>query len=124
MRFIPTKIHGFLDYSVGLLLIAAPWLFHFNHGGAETSVPVFLGIAAIIYSLFTNYELGIIRRLSMRMHLTMDLLSGVLLALSPWIFGFHDYVYLPHVVLGILEIGASLLTKTQPQGSMHKTAAL
>lgn len=29
MRFIPTKIHGVLDYIAGLALIAAPWLFGF-----------------------------------------------------------------------------------------------
>jgi len=34
MRFIPTKVHGILDYVVGVALIAAPWLFGFaNVGG-------------------------------------------------------------------------------------------
>lgn len=36
MRFIPTRTHGLLDYVVGLLLIAAPWVFNFAQGGAET----------------------------------------------------------------------------------------
>jgi hypothetical protein len=36
MRFIPTRIHGMMDYAMGLLLIAAPWLFGFARGGAET----------------------------------------------------------------------------------------
>jgi hypothetical protein len=121
MRFIPTKIHGYLDYIVGLLLIAAPWLFDFARGGAETWVPVILGAGAILYSLFTDYELGISRRLPMPTHLTLDLLSGVLLAASPWIFGFADYVYLPHLILGILEIGASLMTKRQPEDLKHAT---
>jgi hypothetical protein len=47
MRFIPTRIHGIMDYAMGLLLIAAPWIFRFNRGGAETWVPVILGIGAI-----------------------------------------------------------------------------
>lgn len=34
-----------------------------------------------------------------------------LLAASPWIFGFSDRVYLPHVVFGLLEIGAGLMTR-------------
>jgi hypothetical protein len=129
MRFIPTKIHGYLDYMMGLLLIAAPWLFDFARGGAETWVPVILGASAILYSLFTDYELGVSRRLSMPTHLTLDLLSGVLLAASPWIFGFADYVYLPHLILGILEIGASLMTRRQPEGrgtttGHHRTATI
>lgn len=114
MRFIPTKVHGVLDYLVGILLIAAPWIFDFNRGGAETWVPVVLGVGALVYSVMTDYELGLTRTLSMRTHLTLDLMSGILLAASPWIFGFADYVYMPHLILGILEIGVSLMTKREP----------
>ena len=116
MRFIPTKIHGYLDYLMGLLLIAAPWLLDFARGGAETWVPVVLGAGVILYSLLTDYELGALRRLSMPTHLTLDLLGGIFLAASPWIFGFADYVYLPHLIFGIMEIGVSLMTKRQPEG--------
>ena len=114
MRFIPTRVHGLLDYLVGLLLIAAPWVFNFARGGAETWVPVALGVGALVYSVFTDYELGVIKRLPMRAHLTLDLLSGLLLAASPWLFGFSEFVWVPHVVLGVLEVGASLVTKTTP----------
>jgi hypothetical protein len=114
MRFIPTKTHGYLDYIVGLFLIAAPWLLDFNRGGAETWVPVALGAGALVYSLITDYEMGASRVISMRTHLMLDIMSGIFLAASPWIFGFADYVYLPHLILGIFEIGAGLMTKTQP----------
>lgn len=122
MRFIPTKVHGALDYLVGLLLIASPWIFDFAYGGAETWIPVALGAAAIVYSLFTDYEWGLSRKLSMPAHLTLDLLSGVLLAASPWLFGFADTVYKPHLILGILEIGASLLSSKHP--STRRTGRL
>lgn len=114
MRFIPTKVHGYLDYMMGVLLIAASWLFDFAKGGAETWIPVALGAGAIIYSLITDYELGVTNGISMRTHLMLDLMSGILLAVSPWLFGFADYVYGPHVILGLLEIGAALMTKRQP----------
>lgn len=51
------------------------------------------------------------------MHLLFDLLSGILLAASPWLFGFADQVYLPHLIIGMLEIGAALMTKTGPAHS-------
>ena len=114
MRFIPTKVHGVMDYLMGILLIASPWLLEFNRGGMETWIPVILGVGVIVYSVMTDYELGFTRTLSMPTHLTLDLVSGILLAASPWIFGFADYVYMPHVVLGIIEIGASLMTKKVP----------
>ena len=114
MRFLPTRVHGVLDYIVGVLLIGSPWLFDFARGGAETWVPVVWGAGAILYSMLTDYELGLSKNISMSTHLTLDLLSGILLAVSPWLFGFADFVYLPHVLLGILEIGAALVTVKTP----------
>jgi hypothetical protein len=115
MRFIPTRIHGYLDYLVGLLLIGAPWLFGFDRGGPETWIPVALGAAAIIYSLFTDYELGAVRKISMPIHLTLDVTSGLVLALSPWIFNFSGNVAVPHLAFGLLEIAAGLLTEARVQ---------
>ena len=114
MRFLSTKVHGVLDYLVGVLLITVPWLLGFARGGAETWVPLVLGAATIIYSLMTDYEYSISRKLSMRTHLALDMCSGILLAASPWIFSFNDYVYLPHLIVGLLEVGAALMTQTVP----------
>lgn len=114
MRFISTKTHGVLDYLVGIILIVSPWIFNFANGGAEMWIPIILGAGALLYSLMTDYELGVFKTLSMKTHLNIDLASGILLAVSPWLFGFSDRVTTPHVILGILEIGASLMTKTTP----------
>jgi hypothetical protein len=117
MRFLSTKVHGVLDYLMGVLLIVSPWVLNFHRGGAETWIPVVLGAGAIVYSLLTDYELGAFKTLSMPAHLTLDLLSGIFLAVSPWLFNFDEYVYLPHLILGIAEIGASLVTKKTPYQS-------
>jgi hypothetical protein len=111
MKMLSTKVHGVIDYLMGIVLIAAPWLLDFNRGGAETWVPVVLGAGVILYSLFTNYELSISKVIPMRTHLTLDVISGILLAASPWIFGFSEYVYLPHLIFGLLEIGAGVMTE-------------
>jgi hypothetical protein len=110
MRFIPTSIHGIIDFVVGALLIAAPWLFGFDRGGAETWIPVILGVSAIGYSLCTQYEYGVYPVISMPTHLTLDAGSGILLAASPWLFGFADYVWAPHLIVGLFEIGAAATT--------------
>ena len=67
-----------------------------------------------MYSVMTDYELGLIPTLSMRTHLKLDLASGILLAASPWIFGFVRYVYLPHLLFGLFEIAVSLTTEKDP----------
>jgi hypothetical protein len=110
MRIIPTKVHGILDYLVGLILIIVPWLLGFGGQNVATYVPVALGIVAFLYSIMTNYEWGAVKIISMPMHLTLDLVSGILLAASPWLFGFSKYIYLPHLLLGALEIVVSLMT--------------
>ena len=117
MKIISTKTHGILDYLMGVLLIASPWIFGFANGGAEQWIPIILGAGALLYSMMTDYELGVFKTLSMKTHLNIDLMSGIFLAASPWIFGFSDRVSTPHLILGLLEIGASLMTRTTPYES-------
>jgi hypothetical protein len=83
-------------------------------GGTETWLPVVLGAGAILYSLFTDYEAGMVKSLGMPAHLGLDGLGGALLAVSPWLFGFSDLVEWPHLLLGLFEIGAALMTRTRP----------
>ena len=121
MKVISTKVHGVLDYLVGIILIAAPWLLNFYRGGAESWVPIILSIGTVLYSLFTNYEYSMSKVIPMRVHLTLDVISGIFLALSPWLFNFDEFVYLPHVIIGILEIGAGLMTETAPKAAGYRT---
>lgn len=114
MRFINTRVHGMMDYLMGVLLIISPWLFGFANGGAAQWVPIILGLGALLYSLMTDYELGLLKIISMKAHLMIDLVAGIFLAASPWLFGFADEVYLPHLILGIAEIGASVMTEQHP----------
>lgn len=112
---ISTRTHGMMDYIVGIVLMIAPWLLQFARGGAETWIPVILGAGIILYSLLTNYELGVARLIPMRTHLWLDGVLGAFLALSPWLFGFAEWVYLPHLIVGLLELGAALMTETVPR---------
>jgi hypothetical protein len=114
MRFIPTRLHGVIDYPTGLLIAASPWLFNFAYGGVAQWLPVFLGLGIMLMSLVTDYETSLTRVVPMPLHLAVDGLGGALLAASPWLFGFADRTYLPHLVLGLAEIGAALMTQTRP----------
>lgn len=116
MNIISTRTHGMLDYGVGLLLLVAPYLFGFANGGAAQWVPMILGLGAIAYSALTRYELGVVKLIPMPVHLALDAASGVFLAASPFLFGFSDQVWVPHVLFGLLEIGASVMTRSTPNG--------
>jgi hypothetical protein len=114
MRFIPTRFHAPLDYVVGAVLIAAPWIFRFSDVGAATAVSIVLGAGLILYSLVTNYELGVWKLAPMAVHNLIDIVAGALLATSPWLFGFGDEgasTWLPFVVIGVAAVFLGLTTK-------------
>jgi hypothetical protein len=119
MRIISRKIHAVMDYIVGILLIAAPWIFGFSDIPAAKWTAIVVGVLLLLMSAVTDYEGGGVKMLPMRIHLIMDVIAGVFLAASPWLFHFSDDVYLPHLIVGILEIGAGLMTE---RSSQAKTA--
>jgi hypothetical protein len=113
MKIIDTKTHGYMDYIMGIFLLASPSLFSLNVNAIESTVFYIIGVTAIIYSLLTNYELGFLKIIPMKGHLALDIFSGIFLAASPWLLGFAEIVYMPHLVLGIIEIGAALFTTSK-----------
>jgi hypothetical protein len=119
-RLIPTKVHAVLDYAVGILLIASPWIFGFSdESTAATWIAVVAGLAMIGLSAMTDYEGGVLARaIPMRTHLVTDAVLGIFLAVSPWLFGFADEgtnAWLPFVAIGLGEIGAATMTDPDPE---------
>jgi hypothetical protein len=114
-QVIPTRVHGMIDYATGVLLLAAPYLFGFADGSAAQWVPMILGIATVGASLMTRYELGVYGLIPMPIHLMLDAGTAVFLIASPWLFGFADRIYWPHVMVGVFELVIGALSRTQPQ---------
>ena len=110
MALISSKTHGVLDFTVGIALIIIPLIPEDTTGLPEVWTAVVLGAFTCLYSVCTNYELGRFKLLSMRTHLALDVLSGILLAASPWLFNFYERIYLPYVLVGIMEIVVVLLS--------------
>lgn len=119
---LPTRVHGILDYLLGALLIASPWLLGFADNEAARWVPVGLGAGVLLYSAFTDYEMGAVRKIQMPLHLLLDALGGVLLAVSPWMLGFDDRVWMPHVILGAVQVLAAAITNTVPGYERRRAA--
>jgi threonine/homoserine efflux transporter RhtA len=110
---INTRVHGMLDYLVGVLLIAAPWILQFDDDRNATLPPVILGAGIILYSLLTDYEYGAVHLIPMSLHLALDAIGGIALALTPWVFDFSDDIWWPHVAVGVLELIVVALTQTR-----------
>jgi hypothetical protein len=111
---IPTKTHAALDYLMGPILIVAPWLFGFSADVTATSLALIFGLAVLGMALFTNFELGVVGVLPVREHLGIDVIAGIFLAASPWLFGFASLIFWPHLVAGAMLLMLGLLTNRIP----------
>lgn len=114
MLAMPTRIHGMFDYTAGALAIASPWLFGFSAETRPMAVAVGAGILVIVYALLTDYEMGAARSLQIPVHLWLDGILGLLLAISPWLFGFDQTVWIPHLLLGLVLIFLAVFSQTIP----------
>lgn len=111
MKRICSLTHGIVDYVIGLLLIIAPFLVGFSDNESASYTAWIVGAGIILYSLATDYELGVAKLIPYRIHLGIDCTAGVFLAASPWLLGFSDRIAWPHVAFGILEVGIALVTR-------------
>lgn len=125
MRFIPTKVHGVLDYVVAIALIFAPLIFGFSSsGGAAVVIPIVLGIGLFVYSMFTQYELGLVKLIKMPVHLVFDVVASLFLIASPFLFGFINEApnaWLPHISVGVAVILVVIFSQPQPATSVTRS---
>jgi len=121
IRFLPTAVHGVFDYAGAIGLVASPLIFGFaDVGGIAVFLPIVLGAGLLIYSLLTDYELGIpvVKFIPMSVHLSVDFVASAFLAVAPFLFGYKNLglnVWLPQVIAGISVILLVLVSKTDPQ---------
>lgn len=122
IRFITQKIHAFLDYPVALSLMVMPFVLGL---GASNPIAFWLsfatGVAALILTLLTDHETGVIRVLPYSAHLAVDFAVGVTFAIAPFLFGFTgiDLVYYLANAAAVLTV----VSLHQPQQSFAPASA-
>lgn len=127
MRFIPTRMHAILDYIVGVILVVLPYAVGAADRGPVEWGTTALGFGLIVYSLFTNYELGAIRLIPLKVHLLLDAIGGAVLVALGILFAATPAALISVVLIGIIEIGTAILTQTvtsEGPGALTPTARL
>lgn len=113
--FISTKLHSLFDYAGGIIIPASPWLFGFYQvGGAALFIPLVFGALQLIMVIFTKHEGGFIKVFPLQLHLLLDMIVGFLLIVSPFLYKFYPFVFLPHLILGMLVFGSAIFTRHSP----------
>lgn len=121
MKFLSPKVHTIIGFIVGIALLLAPNLFGFSDvGGAAVMVPRLIGAIVVLSELTVKGSFSGMGIIPMKLHIMSDVLMGLVLAASPWLFGFADEeanAWLPHLVVGIAMVGYALATRTDENSS-------
>jgi len=93
-RFVPKRLHGYLDFlTVGLLLVG-PEVFRVRNAPPSTEPVRAFALTIATLSFLTDYgpknnalEFGGPRMLSMRTHVKVDAAGAAVVALAPFVTG-------------------------------------
>lgn len=90
IRFVTQKMHAMLDYPVAIGLMVMPFLLRLGQSnGLALWLSVGTGVAALLLTLLTKHETGVVRVLPYSVHLAVDFAVGIMFVVAPIAFGFN-----------------------------------
>ncbi len=86
---IPRFVHGILEYALGVLFIAAPFIFDFD-SGAATGMSVAIGVLILILAAVTEGPVSLVNQLPVLLHVAVLYLLAIFMVAAPFLLGFSD----------------------------------
>ena len=113
---VPVVVHGAFEYVVGVLFIAAPFLFGFSSSAAPTAAALVVGLLLLAFTATSALPTGLVRSVSLGVHVTVDLVLAVLLVALPFLLGFTDEAAPTalFIVVGVLHLLMTIATRFSP----------
>ena len=107
---ISRKTHGLIDYMAAGMLFALPRAAGWPRRFRDLLTAAALGTLG--YSLLTRYELGLVRVLPFRQHLSLDFAQAVTLLAAPLLtFRMRPDIRRAFLGLGLFELVVTVLTE-------------
>ena len=123
-KIISSRTHTYIGWIVGIALVAAPWIFQFDEVEPAKWSAIGVGLFILVNEALTTSPASLLKIVPMRLHIMLDVVTGIFLLATPFIFGFVDEdanAWVPHIVVGLLVAGYALVTDTsdavQPAGT-------
>ena len=114
MKFVTKKIHALIDYPVALALIILPFVLGLGETNAiALYASVITGVAALILTLVTDHQTGVVKLISYELHLTVDFLVGLGFVLLPFILDFHGLDFAYYLANGVAVLTVVGLHKSE-----------
>lgn len=123
IRFLTPALHGILDYAAAAGLIVLPFVLNL---GATSPLALWLsvagGVGLIVYSLATDYAFGVLRVLSFRAHLALDLAAAAAFVAAPFVFGWTGLTMAYYLVMAAGVVVVVFLTGSETAPLESQTA--
>jgi VIT1/CCC1 family predicted Fe2+/Mn2+ transporter len=112
---VPVLVHGVLEYIVGALFIAAPFLFGFD-SSAATAASIVAGLFLLAFTAISALPTGLVSSITVGVHVTVDFVFAGLLVALPFILGFRDEAAPTalFIVVGVLHLLVTIATRFSP----------
>jgi VIT1/CCC1 family predicted Fe2+/Mn2+ transporter len=109
---VPFFLHGLLDYIVGALLIAAPFVLGFDDIGSATALSIVSGVVLLAVAAASDGPVSLVNSIPRSVHILIDVGMGAFFIAAPFLFGFSDEgtptaFFLVLGVLGVLSVIAT-----------------
>jgi SPW repeat len=103
---IPLRTHAMVEPVVGILFIAAPWIFGFSDVGSSKTLSIIIGVIILLSGMTTRWRWSIAKLVPLRMHFMTDVLLGIVAIAGPFILGDSDSGAATRflVIMGVLEL--------------------
>ena len=120
---LPALVHGLLDYAMGALLVAVPFLLGFT-ADAATAAAVVAGVILLVVAASTELPTGLVHSVPRALHAIVDYAVALALVAAPFVLGFtDDDTATPTLVaLGVLQLLQTLATRFLKPKGKGKTA--
>jgi hypothetical protein len=114
---LPLRIHAAIEPLIGIILIAAPWIFGFSHTNDAKVFCIVVGILVIVGGALTDWRVSIARIIPIRVHFIWDLAIALVLIVAPFVLGYSDQGGATRfsIIAGVLEAIAALGTRWDPR---------
>jgi hypothetical protein len=115
---VPYLLHGVLDYVVGALLIAAPFLLGFDDIGSATAVAIVSGVVLLAVAAASDGPVSLVNSIPKSVHILLDVAMGAFFIAAPFLFGFSDdgsptAFFIVLGVLGVLSVIATRFPRAE-----------
>jgi hypothetical protein len=111
---IPRFAHGAIEYAIGVLLIAAPFLFGFK-ASAAVAVSIVAGVLVLVVASSSDGPTSLVNSVPISAHLLFDVGLAAVLVASPFLFGFNGESAPTafFIVLGVAHLLMTIGTRFQ-----------